>query len=258
MENSHIEWTDHTWNPWSGCQKVSEGCKFCYMHRDKHRWSGNPQAGSELKRANKHTFEMPLRLQEPGMVFTCSMSDFFEARADAFRAEAWEIIKKTPHLTYQILTKRAHRITYCLPPDWGSAYPNVWLGVSVESDHLADRMFTLMDIPSVVRFVSFEPMIERLFYFPAHSIDWIIIGGESGNNIGPFQYRPSRLEWFDNMVYKCEKHQIPLFVKQLGTHLSKELGLKDRHGRDINEFPEHLKVRQMPKPKPEHDSYPTN
>jgi protein gp37 len=246
-EQSNIEWTDATWNPWSGCMKVSSGCLNCYMHRDKHRWSGDTKAGSELQVASDRTFNMPLRLKEPALVFTCSMSDFFEPRADAFRAEAWEIIKKTPHLTYQILTKRPERVLEHLPADWGSGYDNVWLGVSIENNDTLGRGELLLKLPAKVRFISYEPLLEWIFYPVTEGIDWAIIGGESGNENGPFGYRKTKLKWINNLVALLEADNTPVFVKQLGTGLAKELGLKDRHGRDINEFPEYLQRREMPK-----------
>src|SRR3990167_3278580 len=145
---SKIEWTNDTWNPWHGCTKVSEGCKNCYMYRDKKRYG---QDGSKIVRASNKIFVLPRLLKGP-LVFTCSWSDFFIKDADSWRVEAWEIIKYTPNLTYQILTKRPERIKYNLPPDW--PYKNVWLGVSVENNLHRDRMDILRDIPAKVRFVS--------------------------------------------------------------------------------------------------------
>lgn len=103
-QESKIQWTDGTWNPWHGCIKVSEGCKFCYMYRDKDRYGLDP---TDVQRS-KSNFRDPLKWKEPKKVFTCSWSDFFIEQADEWRAEAWEIIKNTPHLTYQILSQCAH------------------------------------------------------------------------------------------------------------------------------------------------------
>ncbi len=246
-EQSNIEWTDHTWNPWSGCMKVSAGCLNCYMHRHAHRWSGYENAGRQLNRASDKTFNAPLKWKEPALVFTCSMSDFFESRADEFRAEAWEIIKKTPHLTYQILTKRPERVLEHLPADWGSGYENVWLGVSVENNEVYGRVGFLEKIPAKVKFLSVEPILEIVRFEGTFLPDWIIVGGESGNDKGPFGYRPSTLASIEEVVAYAEHYEVPVFVKQLGTGLAKELGLKDRHGRDISEFPEYLQRREMPK-----------
>src|SRR5690554_953312 len=125
-----INWTDITWNPWTGCSKVSAGCKFCYMDDIEKNNGRDPKV---VKRTLKGTFEKPLKINEPSLIFTCSMSDFFHPDADEWRKEAWDIIKRTPHHIYQILTKRPERIKDCLPDDWcGENYSHVWLGTSVE------------------------------------------------------------------------------------------------------------------------------
>ena len=254
--DSKIQWTDHTWNPWHGCRKVSAGCKYCYMYRDKEMHKQDPT----LVVRGKTTFNQPLGWKEPARVFTCSWSDFFIEEADAWRPEAWEIIKRTPHLTYQILTKRPERIAANLPPDWGDGYTNVWLGVSCEDQEMAmKRIPILIEIPAAVRFLSVEPMIgpilmnkldERGNEYTAlllTMIHWIIIGGESGNDSGLYRYRFAQLRWFEELISQCQLFAIPVFVKQLGTFLSKELKLTDRHGGNINEWPEHLKIREFPK-----------
>lgn len=151
-----ISWTDHTWNPWYGCLKVSPGCKRCYMYRDMERFGRNPM----IITRSKTNFSEPLKWKEPAMVFTCSWSDWFIEQADEWRPEAWEIIKRTPHLTYQILTKRPERIAGHLPSDWGKGYPNVWLGVSCENQEYADlRINHLLSVPAVIRFISAEPLL---------------------------------------------------------------------------------------------------
>ena len=189
---------------------------------------------------------------------------WFIEEADTWRPEAWQIIKSTPHLTYQILTKRPERIKDNLPPDWGLGYENVWLGVSVENQEMADlRIPILSKIPASVRFLSVEPLIgpvnlsSHLSYAMAsasgggkfvRTIDWVIVGGESGNDQGKYRYRPCEISWIENVVYQCETAwRTPVFVKQLGTHLAKQMMLTDRHGGDIDEFPVQLQVRQFPK-----------
>src|SRR5215472_9745754 len=122
-----IEWTDATWNPWMGCRKVSPACAHCYMFSDQRRYGHDPG----VIRRSKTTFDAPLRWPtEEKLVFTCSWSDWFIEDADEWRPEAWEVIRQTPHLTYQILTKRPELIADRLPADWGRGWPNVWLGVS--------------------------------------------------------------------------------------------------------------------------------
>ena len=187
MEYSHIQWTMHTWNPWQGCRKVSEGCKFCYMFRDMIKFGKNP---NHVHRSAVGTFNKPLNWKEPALVFTCSWSDWFIEEADEWRDDAWAIIKRTPHLTYQILTKRPERIAQCLPENWGDGYPNVWLGVTVENQKAVERISHLAQIPSVVRFLSVEPLLEEV-HIPEslmQKLQWVIVGGESGNDVGLYRY----------------------------------------------------------------------
>ena len=152
METTKIQWTDATVNFWTGCKKVSAGCKFCYMYRDKERYGLDPSA---VVRTAPKTFNAALKWKEPKLIFTCSWSDFFIQEADEWRADAWDIIRKTPHHTWQILTKRPERIADCLPPDWGDGWDNVWIGVSVEDEKTFDlRIPILTAIKAKVRFVS--------------------------------------------------------------------------------------------------------
>ena len=155
-DRSNISWTMATWNPWRGCRKVSPGCKNCYMFRDQTRYGQDPS----IVTRSKTTFNAPLKWKEPTLIFTCSWSDWFIEEADAWRAEAWDIIRRTPHHTYQILTKRPERMVEHLPADWGDGWSNVWMGVSVESQQYADkRIPELLEIPARVRFLSVEPML---------------------------------------------------------------------------------------------------
>jgi len=254
---SKIQWTEATWNPWHGCEKVSQGCKFCYMFRDKERFKQQP---TNVIRS-KGSFKKPVSWKEPKLIFTCSWSDWFIEQADDWRDEAWKIIKNTPHHTYQILTKRPERIADNLPDDWGDGYPNVWLGVSVENADNMWRVHQLSKIKAKVKFLSAEPLIGSLYHeddmknisycFMNKLVDWVILGGESGNENGKYQYRPCDILWIESIVDDCLYFDIPVFVKQLGTHLSKEYNLKDRHGGDISEWENisllsDICVRQMP------------
>lgn len=261
-ENSKIQWTDATWNPWHGCKKVSPGCKYCYMYRDKDRYGQDPT--TVLR--SKSTFNAPLKWSQDmqmglpkgdaftGMkIFTCSWSDFFIEEADEWRPEAWEIIKKTPEFTYQILTKRPGRINYCLPPDWDHGYDNVWLGVSIESDEEINRAFLLHNVKAKAKFISAEPLIGAIDKFPnlfgygGLDLDWLIIGGESGNKTGKYLYRACSIGWIEELIWWCNHLSVPVFVKQLGSSLADELGLKDKFGGDISEWPLDLQVRQFPR-----------
>ena len=208
-QNSDVQWTDSTHNFWYGCHKVSPGCKFCYMYRDMVRYGRDPKAVTRAK-----GFDKPLSWKQPQRVFVNSWSDFFIEEADDWRDEAWGIIKRTPHLTYQILTKRPENIKDRLPADWGQGWPNVWLGVSVESEAYFWRIVELSEIDCQVAFVSYEPALEYVNFeaaFTERWIDWMIAGGESG-----YKPRPANVEWFRSVKSLCKTFDVPFFYKQLG------------------------------------------
>ncbi len=221
-QETPISWTDATYNPWQGCHKVSPGCAHCYMFTWQARY-GKPQ--DRVIRSAPATFRAPLRWQRqlvqgtyPGkrhadtlLVFTCSLSDFFIEEADRWRADAWEIIRATPNLTYQILTKRPERIAAHLPADWGTGYPNVWLGTSVENRRWLPRLATLTAIPAVIHFASFEPLLGPLGDLTPwlDTVGWAIVGGESGA-----PRRPMRLAWLYELLQQCQETDIPVWVKQ--------------------------------------------
>jgi protein gp37 len=247
VELSKIQWTGATWNPWHGCKKISAGCKFCYMYRDKERYGQEPT----IVLKSKTMFKEPLKWEEPQLIFTCSWSDWFIEEADEWRAEAWEVIKNTPQHTYQILTKRPERILECLPADWGNGYSNVWLGVSVESDDFKPRIETLSKIPANIRFISAEPLIAELnlddmSWLLSEKYHWLIIGGESGNLTGKYLFRECKIDWILKLIEVGMKTNTSVFVKQLGTHLAKELKLNDRHGGNFDEWNNSLQIREFP------------
>ena len=222
-EQSHIEWTEATWNPWHGCTKVSPGCAYCYMYRQKRQYGQEP---STVVRS-KTTFRAPLRWREPKMIFTCSWSDWFHEDADAWRDEAWAIISRCPQHIFQILTKRPERIRESLPEKW--PLPNVWLGVSVENQRWADdRIPVLASVPAVVRFLSCEPLlagIDLRHHLADGSIHWIIVGGESGGpqrrrlveiRDGSWVPKPDAIEWVRSIRDQCMDANVPFFFKQFG------------------------------------------
>lgn len=254
---SKIQWTDATWNIAVGCTKVDADCKFCYMYRQS---LGNKRYDPKKVRKTTSVFNLPLKYKETKsqcwegrpLIFTSSLTDVFHKKVDPFRNEMWDIIRKCPHLIFQILTKRPERIKDHLPPDWGTGWDNVWLGTSIGSNKSMKRLRELQYVPAKIKFLSLEPLHGPIFLSMHFAgirpyIDWVIVGGESGNDNGPYKYRPCQLQWLDSIVYDCKKMEIPVFVKQLGTHLSKELKLTDRHAGDIDEFPEFLRIRQFPK-----------
>jgi protein gp37 len=202
---SAIEWTEATWNPWHGCLKVSPGCAHCYMYRDKLRYG---QDASQVLRS-KSSFDAPTKWKEPKVIFTCSWSDFFIEQADEWRDEAWEIIRNTPHHTYQILTKRPERIREHLPSGW--PFGNVWLGVSVENPRFYKRIEILVDVPAIVRFLSLEPLLAPMPRLPLAGISWVVVGGESGPGC-----RPMQAEWVREIRSQCGKAKAAFFFKQWG------------------------------------------
>ena len=251
-EKTSIQWTDATWNIARGCTKVNDDCKFCYMYRD----SFDSSRYNPLKvTRTKTVFTLPLKIKEPSKIFTSSLTDFFHEDIDSFRDEAWDIIRRCPQHTFQILTKRPERIRECLPKDWFDGYENVWLGVSAGRQENYDKMYwEFFDTPARIKFLSLEPLHGKILlqglegqWDPwARVFDWVIIGGESGNDTGKYRYRPCELQWIESLVTQCKDNNVLVFVKQLGTHLAKEMKMSERHGGNIEEFPKHLQIREFP------------
>jgi len=245
-----ISWTDATWNPWQGCHKVSQGCKNCYMYTEKTRYG---QAPATVVRSKPHTFNMPLRLKEPQRVFTCSWSDFFIEEADEWRDEALLMMARTPHLTYQVLTKRPEHMQSWMKHWYGSytrqcfsvPLSNVWLGVSIEDQATADeRIPWLLKTPAAVRFVSYEPALGPVdftksvdigtgCYDPLTGIGTLYSNSPymtsdrghtfsqrldwiiCGGESGPGA-RPCNLVWLRSVVEQCQAAGVACWVKQLG------------------------------------------
>ena len=230
-EFSAIEWTEATWNPWHGCHKVSPGCAHCYMYREKRRYGQDPS----IVTRGRTTFGAPLKWTEARMVFTCSWSDFFIEDADPWRSEAWDIIRATPHHTYQILTKLPERISACLPSDWPLG--NVWLGVSVETPRFFWRIDLLRRIPAAIRFLSIEPLLAPMPALPLEGISWVIVGGESGPRC-----RPMKPEWVRHIRDQCKETGVAFFFKQWGGPRKDTTGRR-LDGRTWNEMPR-VRTRQ--------------
>lgn len=247
-DDTKIQWTDATWNIARGCTKVDEDCRFCYMYRESF---DSTRFNPAVVTRTKTVFDLPLTIKKPSRIFTCSLTDFFHEGCDPFRAEAWDIIRRCPQHTFQILTKRPERINDCLPPDWGEkGYPNVWLGTSVGSNAGIDRLYEMTDVRGMTKlFISFEPLHEELD-LPDDGVlgffDWIIIGGESGNESGRYRYRPCKVEWMEQIIAAFRPHNTAVFVKQMGTYLATEMKMSDRHGGNIAEFPRTLQIREFP------------
>jgi protein gp37 len=215
--NTHIDWTQATWNPWHGCHKISPGCKFCYMFRDKARYGQDPN----LVVRSKTKFNDPLSWpKEPRLCFTCSWSDWFIEEADAWRDEAYSVIRRTPWITYQILTKRIERATGRVPDP---PLPNIWLGVSVEDRKHKDRIDKLRATPAAMRFLSIEPLLEDIGELDLREIDWVIVGGESGP-----EARPMVPGWVRSIRDQCQASKVPFFFKQWGEYTGSHI-LEPKH-----------------------------
>jgi protein gp37 len=241
-----IAWTDHTFNPWWGCVKVAPECSACYAEGFDKRYGGahwGPTAPRRLF-GEKHWRE-PLKWNAAAAkagarrrVFCASMADVFEDRADldSQRARLWALIRATPHLDWLLLTKRPERIAANLPALWGDGWPNVWIGTSVGHPDSIDRARALADVPAAVRFVSCEPLIAPVLFGVdvLLSLDWMIVGGESGPKA-----RPMEIEWARALHTQATTAGIYFFMKQLG-------GRGDKRDR-IEDFPEDLRIREWPR-----------
>lgn len=231
--NSHIEWTEMTWNPVTGCTKVSQGCKHCYAERMAKRLKA---MGQERYRngfavtLQEDLVDLPYQWKQPRVIFVNSMSDLFHQDVPLpFIQRVFNTMEKCPQHTFQILTKRSERvreIAKFLP--WPS---NVWMGVSVENDAVVDRVRDLQQVPAAVRFLSVEPLIGPVGILPLEHIHWVIVGGESGPGA-----RPMKREWVKSIYHQCRHANVPFFFKQWGG-TRKDLTGRELHGRTYDEMP---------------------
>ena len=232
---SRIEWTETTWNPVTGCSKVSSGCLNCYAERMAKRLQamGNPNYRNGFDVAvHRHMLDVPLTWRQPRLVFVNSMSDLFhEDVALEFIRKVFVTMRKTPRHTYQVLTKRSERLRALAPKlDWPR---NVWMGVSVEDCEVLSRIDDLREVPAAVRFLSIEPLLEPLPHLKLDGIQWVIVGGESGPGA-----RPMEQDWVLDIRDQCEEIEVPFFFKQWGGVFKKRNGrtldgkLWDQYPRD--------------------------
>jgi protein gp37 len=230
---SNIEWTEMTWNPVTGCTKISQGCKHCYAERMARRLKA---MGAERYRngfrvtLHPDALEVPRRWKQPRVVFVNSMSDLFHEEVPlGYVARVFAIMHDCPQHKFQVLTKRSERLAELGPQlPWPK---NVWMGVSVEDARVLHRIGHLQSVPAAVRFLSLEPLIGPLDALPLEGIHWVIVGGESGPRA-----RPIRKEWVDSILSQCRTAGVPFFFKQWGG-VRKDLTGRELHGRTFNEMP---------------------
>jgi protein gp37 len=233
MAKSSIEWTDSSWNPLTGCTKVSPGCKHCYAERMARRLHamGQPNYanGFDLT-VHEHVVEAPLSWKKPQVIFVNSMSDMFHHDVPlAFIQRIFSVMQRADWHVFQILTKRAERLAALAPSlDWA---PNVWMGVSVECSEWMSRIEPLKQCPAHVKFLSLEPLLGPLPGLDLDGIDWVIVGGESGPHARPMDKR-----WVLEIRDQCTTAGVPFFFKQWGGVRKKTTGrLLD--GRTWDELP---------------------
>lgn len=243
---SSIEWTDTTWNPVAGCLVISPGCTNCYAMRMAARLdamgvpkyegltrkSGERYVWTGKIRLDEASLDIPLKWKKPRKIFVNSMSDLFHADVPAeFVAKVWSVMQRTPHHTYQILTKRPERMREVLTTLGLPALEHVWLGTSVEDSAVLSRLDDLRATPAMVRFVSFEPLIGSVANANLDGIHWAIVGGESGP-----RSRPMEECWVDEIRFACLAAGTAFFFKQWGGKNKKAAGRTYR-GQTWDELP---------------------
>lgn len=221
MAQSSIEWTESTWNPLTGCTKISPGCKNCYAERMAKRLQamGQSNYSSGFRLAlHEHMLELPLRWRRPQVVFVNSMSDLFQRDVPAsFVQRVFDTMRRAYWHNFQVLTKRSGRLAQLASSiDWPS---NVWMGVSVESEAYLHRVDHLRSTRAMTKFLSIEPLLGPLPGLELDGIDWVIVGGESGP-----RSREMRPEWVREIRARCESSSVPFFFKQWGGTNKKRAG----------------------------------
>ena len=253
-DKSKIEWTDATWNPVTGCTKVSPGCAYCYAETFAKRFRGVPdhpyEQGFDLKLWHDR-LDLPLAWRERKMIFVNSMSDLFhEDVPDDFIGKVFDTMCRAKYHFFQVLTKRSERMLawtiahfrFDSSREDGKAVwpPHVWLGVSIENQSYTRRIKHLQRTPAIIRFLSIEPMLSPVYLDTSflEGIKWVIVGGESGPRA-----RPMKPEWVYEIQNQCKKYQVPFFFKQWGTYdptgkrVGKKLAGRILEGKTWNEMP---------------------
>ena len=235
---SNIEWTEMTWNPVTGCTKISQGCKHCYAERMAKRLTAMGSVryrnGFEVT-LHPDLVDVPRGWRQPRVVFVNSMSDLFHDDIPlAYIQRVFATMRDCPHHTFQVLTKRSERLAEFAPYlPWPK---NVWMGVSVEDARVVRRVADLQSTPAAVRFLSLEPLIGPLDDLPLDGIHWAIVGGESGPKA-----RPMQKQWVSSLLRQCRTAKVPFFFKQWGG-VRKDLTGRALNGRIYDEMPRGLQM----------------
>lgn len=233
MSQSKIEWTEVTWNPTTGCTKVSSGCKNCYAEKMALRLKGmgvqKYQKGFELS-IHPTVLNEPYKWSSSKVVFVNSMSDLFhEDMPFEYLEKVFKVMNENPKHIFQVLTKRAELLLeYSLKLNWSD---NIWMGVTVESSKYKNRINLLRQVPASIKFLSLEPLLSSLPNLNLDKIDWVIVGGESGINS-----RPVKKEWVNSILTQCQEQSVPFFFKQWGGMNKKKNG-RMLDGEFYNEMP---------------------
>lgn len=235
MANSSIEWTEMTWNPTTGCTKVSSGCKYCYAEIMTRRLKAMGQKkyeyGFNTIKMHSETLSIPYSWKSPKIVFVNSMSDLFHSDVTIeFIKDVFEVMNDNPQHIFQVLTKRADRL-YEIHEElkWSN---NIWMGVTVENADVINRIDYLRKTKAKIKFLSLEPLLSPLPNLNLNNINWVIVGGESGS-------KPRAMEenWVIDIQQQCQSLNIPFFFKQWGGRNKKEAG-RLLNGQMYNEMPE--------------------
>jgi protein gp37 len=221
--SARIEYTHSSWNPVTGCSRVSEGCQHCYAERMAKRLQGMGVAkyahGFEVT-LHPDVLEDPLKWKKPRLIFVNSMSDLFHEKIPvAYLRQIFEVMRRADWHVFQILTKRAERLAKMSPRiDWP---PNVWMGVTVESARFTHRIDLLRETDAAIKWLSMEPLLSEVPNMNLDGIDWIVVGGESGPGA-----RPMKKEWVVDIQRQCREQNVHFFFKQWGGVNKKKTGRK--------------------------------
>lgn len=231
--NSKIEWTNSSWNPVTGCTKISPGCQNCYAERLSHRLKamGNPNYKNDFDvTIHERSLSLPLTWKKPQYIFVNSMSDLFHETINfSFIQEVFDIMNRASWHKFQILTKRTSRLIELAPKLHFSQ--NIWMGVSVENSDYLYRIDRLRQTDAKIKFVSFEPLLGPIDGLNLKGIDWVIVGGETGPGA-----REVKEGWVKSILELCLENKVPFFFKHWGGVNRKKRG-RTLNGREWNEFP---------------------